>query len=205
METTDKGMPFEDIDPKVTALLSETQTDRHPARVKFTDDLVRLVRCGPQEHWLLDTQCRGLALRIRPTGNKSFYFLRSAVPHWEKPEDLDDGRMPRRGEGGPRRDFVGDAGDYTVDQARTKVKWLATGIYVDKPPRKLRRTMRINAALIEYFQENRPEESDWFKTVKGLFDRYIVPRYGDYWLSGIGRERWLILIETVALDQPSRE
>jgi hypothetical protein len=63
--------------------------------------------------------------------------------------------------------------------------------------------MRISAVLIEYFQ-NRPERSDWFKTVKGLFDRYIVPRYGDYWLADIDRERWLTLVETVALDQPSR-
>jgi len=61
--------------------------------------------------------------------------------------------------------------------------------------------MQINAVIIEYFKE---KDSDWFKTVKGLFDRYIVPRYGDYRLAGIDRERWLTLVETVALDQPSR-
>jgi integrase len=211
MNTTNKGMPFEDLDPEVAAVVGETQAERrlrqrlrHPLRLKLTDDLVRTMACGPQERWVLDTQCRGLALRIRPTGNKSFYFLRSALRHWEEPGILDDGRLRRRGEGGPRRDFVGDSLDFTVDQAREKVKRLATGIYVNKPPRKLSHRMRVSAVLTAYFQDNQPESSDWFKTVKGLFDRYVVPRFGNHWLSGISRERWLTLVETVALDRPSR-
>jgi hypothetical protein len=83
-------------------------------------------------------------------------------------EDFDEGPRGRRREGGPRRAFIGSILDITVDQARTMVKWRATGVYVEKPPRKSSRRMRINAVLIEYFQETSRANSDWFKTVSFL-------------------------------------
>jgi integrase len=215
MDSTNDEFLFEYLDPnEVAALVGEAPAERdrrersrHPLRLQLTDELVRAAACGPKERWLLDSRCPGLALRISAR-SKSYYLITSYLRVWENAEEEDPRRQRRRrrrrGEGGPRRVFVGNSLDLTVDQARKKVEWLATGIYLEEPRRKLRRSTQTNAALTEYFQENRPEDSDWFKTVKRLFDRYIVPRYGDHRLSDIGRERWLILVQSVALDQPSR-
>jgi hypothetical protein len=86
MDSTNKALPFGDIDPEVAALVGETQAERdlrerlrHPPKLELTDDLVRAVTCGPQERWLLDSRCPGLALRIRP-GSPAGGPVRPASP-----------------------------------------------------------------------------------------------------------------------------
>ena len=196
MDSTDEGLPFEDIDPQAAALFATTATDavlrkwmREPcaAKVILTDENVRAALPGAKESWIRDADCPGLRLRIRPTGSKSYYLERS---------DIRDA--------GSRRVFLGEASDFTVAQMRTKVKWLTTGLYVSKPRRiKYRRDMRIIEVFEKYFQEYHPH-SAWFKTAKVLFYNHIAPKYGHYFLSGIHKERWLTLIESVTLEQPSR-
>jgi integrase len=195
MDSTYAGLPFEDIDPEPAAFFANLASNvllqnwmRQPTRVILTDENVRAAVAGSQESWVRDLECIGLRLRIRPTGGKSYYLQRSEI------EDAGSGR-----------EFLGDASDFTVAQMRTKVTWLATGLYPSKPTRiKYRRDMKITKVFEKYFQEHPPAQSAWFRTAKPLFDRYVAQRYGGYFLSGMHKERWLTLIETATLDQRSR-
>ena len=74
---------------------------------------------------------------------------------------------------------------------------------INTPPRKLPRA-KVNEVLRKYFSSDPSRSSAWFRTVESLFDRYIVPRYGNCRLSEIHAERWSQFVEFATLDQPSR-
>lgn len=196
MDSTYTGLPFDDTDPEAAALFANTGTEPvlrkrmrnvDSASAVLTDENVRAAIPALQECWVHDVICPALRLRVHPTGGKSYYVQRSEI------EDAGSGR-----------EFLGDASEFTIAQAREKVRWRAMGVYLSTPRKKYRRDMRINEVLEKYFQEYPPERSVWFRTTKTLFYKYIAPRYGDYFLAGIHKERWLTLIETAALDLPSR-
>jgi integrase len=71
----------------------------------------------------------------------------------------------------------------------------------DKPTKLVRHIPRIEEVLTEYFKDHPPQSSDWFAKQANLFDRYVVPRYGGQWLAGVGKHRWLEVIETAANEQ----
>lgn len=193
-------IPFEDADPETTLLTQQIELEwTHlakatrermrrpiPPTIDLTDDLVQAAAIRPRELWINDKGYRGLALRTRPTGGRSYYYLfRGVTEH--------DDRTGRA--------CIGSASDFTIEQARTKAHWVARGEYHNTRPRKLPRSMRVNEVLLEYF---RTHDSEWFEIVHRLFDRYVVPRHGDDWLSRISKNSWLTTIETAALDQRSR-
>jgi integrase len=122
-----------------------------------------------------------LALRLRRTGGKSFYFL-------------DRGRRER----------LGRAADYTVAEARKKAEWAIGEFNFEKLPAKLRRSMRIEQAASEYLKQRPMGSSDWFKTVESLFSKHLIPRFGSRPLASVRKDQWLLLIEKTALEQRSR-
>lgn len=151
----------------------------------FTDELVQSALPSDREAWWRDTENWRLALRIRPTGGKSWYFI------------------PDRGENG-RRERLGSASDYTVTEARKKADWTAYRFQTERPNRRLRRDLRVIQVVAEYFKERRPSDSDWFKTVESLFNRYLLPRYADDILLGIRKEQWVLMVEKAAFERASR-
>jgi integrase len=194
-------LPFEDLDSDTTLIAQQIQLGGAsveksfrenlqkpvPPRIELTDALVHIAECGPREQWINDAVYRGLALRLRPSGGKSYYYCFGGVTE-------DDDRTGRQ--------FIGSASDYTIDQARTKAHRLAKGVYLDRrPPRQLPRTMRVNEVLLEYFGTG---GSEWSKIVQSLFNRYVVPRHGNDQLSRISKDRWLTIIDAAGLDQRSR-
>jgi integrase len=209
--TWDRGLPFEDVDPEAAAFFDATWEPilrswmrPHPLSVTLSDELVRATKCGAKESWVHDKECRGLVLRLRPSGARGYYFLPGRRRYSSEREfELEYD--------GPNRKFIGDASIYTVSHARKAVEWLANGGFVlgkagdvlRARVKKYPRRMRINEVIEKYFEENPPDRT-WFRTVKTLFDHYVTPRYGGYWLAGIGHERWMTLIETATLDKPSR-
>jgi hypothetical protein len=187
------GMPFEDADPalaiQIERLLQDSPFKRRKpwfgVRVMLTDALVQAAICDGNEAWVMDKANPALALRLRPTGGKSWYYL------YDKDE-------------GARREYLGSVTDYTVEEARKKAEWTAGEYGFVRPPPRLRGDMRVAAIVVQYFNEHPPDASDWFKTVQSLFDRYLLPRFSGEFLSAIRKDRWLLLIEKAALEQKSR-
>jgi integrase len=68
----------------------------------------------------------------------------------------------------------------------------------------IRHIPRIEEVLTEYFKDHPPQSSDWFAKQANLFERYVVPRHGDQWLSRVGEHRWLEVIEKAAIEQRTR-
>jgi hypothetical protein len=111
------GMPYIDADPVASILTSgddwinsdefyepiprHRQNGSRQGYLFLTDELVQSASPGDREAWWRDTGNWRLALRVRPTGGKSWYFI------------------PDRGEDG-RRERLGSASDYTVAEARKK-------------------------------------------------------------------------------------
>lgn len=195
------GMPYIDFDPVESIPASRDdwfnpdefyepiprrrQSGSRQGYLSFTDELVQSALTGDREAWWRDTKNWHLALRIRPTGGKSWYFI------------------PHRGDDG-RRERLGSASDYTVAEARKKANWTAYRLESERPRPRLRRDMRISRAVAEYFKEHPPSDSDWFKTVESLFNRYLVPRYGDQMLIGVPKAQWLLMVEKASFERPSR-
>lgn len=195
------GMPYIDVDPVESIPASRDdwfnpdefyepiprrrQNGSRQGYLSFTDELVQSALTGNREAWWRDTENWHLALRIRPTGGKSWYFI------------------PHRGEDG-RRERLGSASDYTVAEARKKADWTAYRLQSERPGPRLRRDMRISRAVAEYFKEHSPSDSDWFKTVESLFNRYLVPRYGDQMLIGVPKAQWILMVEKASFERPSR-
>lgn len=195
------GMPFIDADPVSSTLAGEDEWNdgdefyepiprrrQHGSRqgyLRLTDELVQSALPGDREAWWRDTENWHLALRIRPSGGKSWYYL---------PDRGDDGR----------REYLGSVSDYTVPEARKKADWTAHRLERERPRPKLRRDMRVSQVLAEYFKEHPPSERDWFKTVERLFNRYLGPRYGNQILVGIRKPQWLLMVEKASFERPSR-
>lgn len=191
------GLPYDDIDPDTSAIFdaernSELAVARHRKgrshgpTLELTDEIVAQARSVETEQWLHDTVNRRLAVRIRPSGGKTFYY-------WGQETDEENTRRIR----------LGSTDDYTVNQARVKAEWAASSSSLVVEP-KLRRSLPISKALVEYFGDHSPADSDHFKTVQGYFYSHIEPRFGDRPFSAVLREEWIVLAETIALDQRSR-
>lgn len=187
------GMPFVDIAPLVASDIEKAMppysAQGMKIHVNLTDEAIRAARPGQREAWVHDEVNRQLAVRIRPSGGKSFYFVRS-----------------ERDEFPSRRKFLGDTATYSVAQARKKAEWTANPNYSQfiEPPPKLRRDIPIETAVTEYFKDNRTITSGWRGTVENLFERQLVPRFAGRTLSSIHKDEWLLLIELVALERKSR-
>lgn len=190
MDEAFDGLPYDDLDEVPTDAIRDAkfreriQQSLWSTSMMLNDQIVRAAVCRSQESWVHDLGYRGLALRLRKTGGKTYYYL------WSYQKDE-----------GSHREFVGSASKYTVDQARKKAKLIANHLYYPERPRKLCSSMPVKEVLDEYFVEHR---SDWFKTVQSLFNHYIVPRYGNQFLSGFGYDGLCTVIEIAALDQRSR-
>jgi len=189
MQTFVHGLPFKDIDADPSNS-REVMSNLVPSKilaVSLTDELVQVAVCASKESWVYDEGFPGLLLRLRPAGGKSYYYLRSA-----------------REDGGSGRDFVGDASDFTISQAREKARWIADGNYLAEPTRQFPLKLTLRKASAKYFQEHSLDESGWFKTVEQRFDRDILPKLGARALVSIRKRDWLTQIETVTLDAPRR-
>lgn len=191
------GLPYDDIDPDTSAIFDAERSSElavaqhrkgrfHGPTLELTDEIVAQARPIETEQWLHDTVNRRLAVRIRPSGGKTFYY-------WGQEADEENTRRIR----------LGSTDDYTVNQARVKAEWAASSSSAVAEP-KLRRSLPISKALIEYFGDHSPADSEHFKTVRGYFYSHIEPRFGDRPFSGVTRDEWIVLAETVALDQRSR-
>lgn len=174
-----------DIDEFYEPIPRRRQNGSRQGYVCLTDELVQSALPGDREAWWRDTGNWRLALRVRPTGGKSWYFI------------------PDRGEDG-RRERLGSASDYTVAEARKKADRTAYRLESERPRRRLRRDMLISRVVGEYFKEHPPCDSDWFKTVESLFNRYLVPRYGDQILVGVPKAQWLLMVEKASFERASR-
>jgi hypothetical protein len=60
---------------------------------------------------------------------------------------------------------------------------------------------RIEEVVTEYFKEYPPHSSKKFAEQAGLLDRYLLPRFGERWLSGVQTEEWFEMIEAAALER----
>ncbi len=186
MRVSHSAMPYVDIEPH---LASGSIPAAREMPVVLTDALVRVAQPRQRETWVPDKESPWLALRIRPTGNKSFYFHSSG-----------------REEFGTWREQIGNAETYTVAEARRKAEWIAARLANGERPTKARprRNAPFEKAVSEYFRSHPPASSDWFMTVKSLFDRYLIPRFTGHPLPSVRKDQWLLVIELVALEQPGR-
>lgn len=201
MGTALDGMPCIDSDPVFSILAGgdewndgdefhepiprRRQNGSRQGYLRLTDELVQSALPGDREAWWRDTENWHLTLRIRPSGGKSWYYL---------PDRGDDGR----------REYLGSVSDYTVAEARKKADWTAHRLEMERPRLKPRRDTRVSQVLAEYFKEHPPSDRDWFKIVESLFNRYIVPRYGDQILVGIRKAQWPLMVEKASFERPSR-
>lgn len=174
-----------DIDEFYEPIPRRRQNGSRQGYFCLTDELVQSALPGDREAWWRDTENWCLALRVRPTGGKSWYFISDRA---------EDGRRER----------LGSASDYTVAEARKKANWTAYRLESERPQPRLRRDMRISRVVSEYFKEHSPNDSDWFKTVQNLFNRYLVPRYGDQILVGVHKAQWLLMVEKASFERASR-
>lgn len=192
------GLPYENLDPPaLVAHLDEEHRERLPKRrrgqrdyvqVRLTDELVRAVQPPVREEWVRDGSVPNLALRIQPGGSKSWYYL-----HADRDEQHSE------------REHLGSASDYTVEEARRKAEWRHAGHYgVARRAPRLRRDMPLKEVAQLYFFERSPADSEWFKGMERLFARHLIPRFGSQPLSALDRHRWLLLVEKVAADRPTR-
>jgi hypothetical protein len=55
--------------------------------------------------------------------------------------------------------------------------------------------------VTEYFKEYPPHSSKKFAEQARLLDRYLLPRFGERWLSGVQTEEWFEMIEAAALER----
>jgi hypothetical protein len=128
------GLPIEDDQPEIAALFLAERAGQVPKRrrrdwltIELTDQLIEMAQCRERENWIQDSVNQFLALRLRPTGGKSFYFLFSDREFHEC-----------------RRDFLGNCSDYTVAEARCKADQFFKMLPLfEKPPKRLRRTAAI--------------------------------------------------------------
>jgi integrase len=196
------GMPFEfdeqlsqeEIDQILVVRERNCLASSRHHSVALTDDLVRSVQSGPREKWIRDLVIPYLHLRVRPSGHKSYYLVAGS-----------DRRLPRdqRFEEA-RRECIGDLSHFTIAEARIKAGWSMGIVQHVKPPPKLRRDMRINEAVVKYYNDYPPEASDWNITKKSLITQYVLPRCGDETFSGVTLDRWILYCENAAMDKRSR-
>lgn len=204
-------MPFIDADPGPRTLVGEVewndteefyeplqlrrQTASGQGYLRLTDDLVQSALPSDREAWWRDIEIDHLALRIRSTGGKSWYYL------------------PNNGVS--CREFLGKASDYTVCEARKKAVRAAHCLGQEeeggakanlhrKSKSNLRRNMRLSQVIAEYFNQHPPRDRAWFKTVESLFNFHVLSRYGDQMLGTITKAQWSLVVDKAALTRPSR-
>jgi integrase len=116
----------------------------------LSDEVVAAALPAAREYSLRDTKLPGLALRVLPTGGKS-WVMRVQV----------DGRM--------RRVTLGDARFMSMQGARSKAHALLAGDRPKPPP--ARRKVMIFSAFATLYRERRA--SSWKPSTLATYDRYL--------------------------------
>ncbi len=143
-----------------------------------------------------DTVTTGLALRVSPKGQKSWYlFFR--------------GPRPKDGKIVVRRQKLGaypalDLGD-AREKARDIQREIEKGNYdaVSAARRKVERLDTVASVVDEFFEKYAQRRTKDWKATRGIFERHVLPVWGGRLIAGIERRDLIDLLDDlVARDMP---
>ena len=147
-------------------------------RVRLTDAGVARLKPGKTEYLVRDTRVAGLAVRVRPSGHRSFVWHGHA-------------------NGGAARTTIGPAALMTVEEARRQCVALQNG---DRPAGAGNAKDRSGSPLFREFvvgewsaASRSRVGTSWWKYVDRMLERHLLPAFGTLRLNRIRRrdvERW---------------
>lgn len=126
---------------------------------KLTDKMAKSAVCGPKELIIWDTDVKGLGLRLRPTGGKSWYFKR-----------------------GDNKWTIGQTSEKSISTARSEALYMAREIEEGRTPPKKSRAHKplisemMEAYLADHVKVHRSDTTA--KDYQGLIDNHINPFMG---------------------------
>jgi integrase len=145
-----------------------------PRKVRLTELSIRKCKAGPVTATLWDTLARGLALRVAPTGAKSWYYVysRQGRPRWL--------RLGNAGPGGIR-----------LAEARKLATEHMLAVARGGDPAAERCAQRTAGTLGEYieryFAEHARKHNRSWRQADALLRRHVLPRFGKLAASAIAR------------------
>jgi integrase len=128
------------------------------AKFNFTKKAIDLLDSGPKRHYFYDSQVRGLALAVDPTGRKTFILYRKV-------------------KGRPERVKIGTFPDMSIEGARTQAQGMNVVIAQGGNPAEERRAVRAEMTLQELFDTwlllYAKERKRTWKNDQWMFERYL--------------------------------
>jgi integrase len=156
---------------------------RAPRRQRLTELAVRKLQGGPSTYLIWDTHQRGLALRVQPTGRRSFYVVYS-----------------RRGR--PRWLRLGDAGVIGLAAARQMAAETLLAVARGKDPAAERRAERGSGSFEElagrYVETYAKKNNKSWAQADRLVRRYLLPRWGKLQAAAIVRADVKAMMASIA-------
>jgi integrase len=135
-----------------------TKGSKQVAKFNFTKKAIDLLVSGPTRGYYYDSQVRGLALAVDPTGRKTFLLYRKV-------------------KGRPERVKIGTFPDMSIEGARTQAQGMNVVIAQGGNPAQERRSVRAEMTLQELFDTflllYAKERKRTWKTDQWTFDKYL--------------------------------
>jgi integrase len=135
-----------------------TQGSKPVAKFNFTKKAIDLLVSGPTRRYFYDSQVRGLALAVDPTGRKTFLLYRKV-------------------KGRPERVRIGTFPDMSIEGARTQAQGMNVVIAQGGNPAQERRSVRAEMTLQELYDTwlllYAKERKRTWKNDQWTFDRYL--------------------------------
>lgn len=159
-------------------------TRRQPAnKRKLSELFVKRARPKSKAHLIWDTKQSGLALRMRPTGNRSWFFIysRHGRPRWYR---------------------IGDAKAIDLADARTLAAEAALAVAKGGDPAADRKAQRSRGTFEElaaqYVREYASKQNKSWKQADTLVRRYVIPKWGKLQAAAITRNDVKTLMSDIA-------
>ncbi|MFL6443060.1 MAG: Arm DNA-binding domain-containing protein, partial [Candidatus Sulfotelmatobacter sp.] len=135
-----------------------TKGSKPVAKFNFTKKAIDLLVSGPTRRYFYDSQVRGLALAVDPTGRKTFLLYRKV-------------------KGRPERVRIGTFPDMSIEGARTQAQGMNVVIAQGGNPAQERRSVRAEMTLQELYDTwlllYAKERKRTWKNDQWTFDRYL--------------------------------
>jgi len=146
---------------------------REPLRRKLTEMLIRKAQSNPDGAYLIwDAHTRGLALRVQPTGRKSWCVI-------------------YRSRGRPRWLYLGDASAIGLADARVMAAEVMLAVAKGGDPAAEKKAQRSTGTFGElatkYVEQYAKKHNKSWKQGASLVERYATERWGDLPANKIGR------------------
>lgn len=136
----------------------------------FTAAFIKTAICpaGKSKETFFDTECKGLALEVTKTGNKSFYFRYK--------DERDITRQPK----------LCDANDITLNQARELVNKYRGMLALGQDPFTAKAELKMVPTIAAFIRDSympfvMVNKRSW-KTDESLLRNHVLPRFGSLYM-----------------------